>query len=174
VFAAIVGLQLLYWQSVTGHWVVYSYRAKRAFNLLSPNILEVLFSVRKGLCFWSPLWLAALPGLFFLPRRVPSMAIPAIVYLPLHVYVVSSWRFWSYGGSFGQRPFVESLPVLALCLAALYEGLPGTVARRGLLVYGGVCVALSLWLMLKYWTGVIPFDGTTWDHFTQTFFQLTP
>ena len=35
-------------------------------------------------------------------------------------------------------------------------------------------VVLSTWLMLKYWSSVIPFDGTTWDYFVGTFFILVP
>ena len=174
VFAAILSIQLIYWKTVTGNWIVDSY-SRYHFNFFSPQIASVLFSVRKGLFFWSPLWITVVPGAWFLARRAPAITPGVLFFLPLHLYIVSSYWSWWYGGAFGHRGFVEALPVLALCLAALYE--VATERYRGgrgiVLTLVAACVTWSVWLMLKYWTRVIPFDNVTWEHFSQTFFQLT-
>jgi hypothetical protein len=173
VFAGVVSLQLCYWKLVTGHLVVFSYQGE-SFNFASPQIINVLFSVRKGLFFWAPLLLTVVPGLWYVRKRAPEYLLPMLIFLPLNVYVISSWHSWFYGGSFGHRAFIESLPLFAICFCALYEGVGTSAGRRSLVGVTVLCVLLSSWLMLKYWTGVIPFDETTWDYFVRTFFILSP
>jgi len=170
--ASIISLQLIYWKIITGQFIVFSYRGE-IFYFTSPEIFNVLFSVRKGLFFWSPVLLTIVPGLFYLRIKAPEYFIPALIFLPLNVYVISSWHSWFYGGSFGHRAFIESIPLFAICYCALYEGLASSSGKRVLTCLTFCCVVLETWLMLKYWTGVLPFDGTTWDYFVRTFFVLS-
>lgn len=171
--AAIVSLQLGYWEIVTGHLLVFSYQGER-FYFTQPEILNVLFSVRKGVFFWSPILLTVVPGLWFAWRNAREFFFPILLFLPLNVYVISSWHSWFYGGSFGHRAFIESIPLFAICYCALYEGFSSRFWKRAMILLTASCVTLSTWLMLKYWTGVIPYDGTTWEYFVRTFFILTP
>ena len=171
--AGVISLQLLYWKLITGHFVVFSYRGEY-FNFAAPEILNVLFSVRKGLFFWSPILLLVVPGLFYVRKGAREFFTPILFFLPINIYVISSWHSWFYGGSFGHRAFIESLPLFAICFCSLYEGLSSFLWKRCMIILSLLCVTLSTWLMLKYWTGVIPFDGTTWDYFVTTFFTLLP
>ncbi|MEO0645269.1 MAG: hypothetical protein AAFZ17_03780 [Cyanobacteria bacterium J06650_10] len=162
-----VFLQMLYWKVVTGQFVYYSYTAE-GFYFLNPNILKVLFSVQKGLFFWSPILLLTLPGLLFVRRFAVQYWLPALIFIPINTYIISSWSTWTYGGSFGQRPFLESLPVSAICLCSLYQGSPRQVRQflNGLFI---LTSALSVWLMLHYWTNVIPFNEATIQDVLRTF-----
>jgi hypothetical protein len=169
----VISLQLLYWKIITGQWLIFSYRGE-SFNFAKPEILHVLFSVRKGLFFWSPILLLVIPGLFYIRKRAREFFTPILLFLPLNVYVISSWWCWWYGGSFGQRAFIESIPLFSICFCAFYEGLNSPAGKRILISLTLLCVTLSTWLMLKYWTGVIPFDETTWNYFVKTFFVLSP
>jgi len=171
--AGVITLQLLYWKIITGHFLVYSYQGE-GFNFTTPEIFNVLFSVRKGLFFWSPILLTVIPGLFFIGKKAPEYFIPTLLFLPLNIYVISSWHSWFYGGSFGHRAFIESIPLFAICFCSLYEGLSSFFWERIMIILTLLCAILSTLLMLKYWTGVIPFDGTTWDYFIKTFFIMTP
>ena len=166
---AIITLQLIYWKLITGKYVVYSYPNEH-FNFLKPEIANVLFSIRKGLFFWSPILLTIFPGLIYVRKRSPEFFVPILLYFPINIYIISSWHCWWYGGSFGHRAFLESLPIFAISLCAFYEGIGTRVGKRVLL--GGIvfCAVLSTWLMANYWTRVIPFDGATWNHLAQTFF----
>jgi uncharacterized membrane protein YsdA (DUF1294 family) len=168
----VVSLQLCYWKAVTGQWVTFSYRGER-FYFGQPEVFNVLFSVRKGLFFWAPFLLTLFPGLYYVRKRTPEYLIPILVFLPLNVYVVSSWHSWFYGGSFGHRAFIESFPLFAVCFCSWYDGIASRAGKAALAAFTCLCVALSSWLMLKYWTGVIPFDGTTWEYFAATFWNLT-
>jgi hypothetical protein len=171
--ASVIALQLIYWQVTTGHPVVFSYQGER-FYFSCPEIFNVLFSVRKGLFFWSPILLMIVPGLYHLHKRARDYFLPALCFLPLNIYVISSWHSWFYGGSFGHRAFIESLPLFALCFCSLYEGLNSFFWKRIVVCLTLLCATLETWLMVKYWTGVIPFDGTTWEYFVRTFFALSP
>jgi hypothetical protein len=170
-FLGIIFLQLLYWKIVTGMFVVYSYGSEH-FTFLKPEIVNVLFSVRKGLFFWSPILLTVFPGLLYVRKRAPEFFVPILLFLPLNIYVISSWHCWWYGGSFGHRAFVESMPIFAVCLCSFYEGIESVWGRRFLVSIILSCTALSTWLMAKYWTGVIPFDGETFERFVKEFFVL--
>ena len=122
--------------------------------------------------FYAPILLTIFPGLFYLKKRTPEFFIPILIYFPLSIYINSSWSCWWFGGSFGARAFVESLPIFAISLGAFYEGIRTIVGKRILLFAIFSCVVFSIWLMLKYWTGIIPFDGVKWNYFVETFFIL--
>jgi hypothetical protein len=171
--ACVISLQLMYWKIITGHLLVFSYQGE-SFFFANPEVFNVLFSVRKGLFFWSPILLTVFPGLFYVRNGAREYLIPILLFLPLNIYVISSWHSWFYGGSFGHRAFIESLPLFAICFCSLYEGLSSFFWNRFMIILTLLCVMLSTWLMLKYWTGAIPFDGTTWEYFIKTFFILTP
>ena len=74
--------------------------------------------------------------------------------------------------SFGMRPFVEALPVLAVGLAALVSAAASVRARRLVLVGAAATSLLALHAMIAYWTRAIPFDGTTFPTYVKSFWEL--
>jgi hypothetical protein len=170
-FLLVISIQLIYWRMITKSFFVFSYPGEN-FNFTKPEILNVLFSVRKGLFFWSPILLTIFPGMFFVRKAAKEYFLPILIFFPINLYLISAWWSWWFGGSFGHRGFTESLPMFAIAFCALYEGLEATRWKRVLQVAIVITSTLSIWLMLKYWLGIIPFDGTTWDFFIKTFFSL--
>jgi hypothetical protein len=163
--------ELAYLNAVTGTPFANPYRATPGaqINLLHPHLFGVLFSVRKGLFFWTPLLLLAVAGLPRLRRAVPELFVPAVVYLVVVTWVVSCWATWWYGGSFGMRALIDSMPVFALGLAALYETTTGARARRGLNGAIALTTLLALHGMLTYWLKAIPYDQTTLGEYFHSF-----
>ena len=165
VYAATLSPLFAYWKYITGHWIVFSYVGE-AFAFSRPQILNVLFSVRKGLFFWSPVLLLATAGFFVMWKYKRAYVVPTLVFMPLNLYIIASWRDWAYGGSFGHRAFVESTAIFAFGYASLVESLPDRAPTRGIIIVAScLLVILSTRLMLQYWFGVIPFDGTTWQKY---------
>ncbi len=152
--------QVAYWHTITGDLYAYGYRGAH-LDLLHPHFVGVLFSVRKGLFFWTPLVLLAVVGLLFLRRFAPALFAATVVYLALDAWVVASWTSWWYGGSFGMRPFVDAMPMFALGLAALVEAATGAASRWIVRVAIAVTTLLAVQAMLGYWAGRIPFDHAT-------------
>jgi hypothetical protein len=155
--------QILYWHYVTGHWFPNSYPGE-TFNWTSPQVLNVLFSAKKGLFFWAPVLLLAVLGWRHLRRRTPALAWAIAVSIALQVYVTSSWWSWSYGGSFGHRGFTEFSAFTAFALGAWFEkGLSSEPRRTYKLA--AVLSAYSVVMMLLYWVNVIPRGGFEWGTF---------
>jgi len=113
-------MQLLYWHHLTGDFIFNAYDADPRLELAHPHLIDVAFSVRKGLLFWTPLVGLGVAGLFVLRGRARGLLLPTAVFLAASFWFMASWSDWWYGGSFGQRAFVESLPPLAIGIAALF------------------------------------------------------
>ncbi|MFQ3661414.1 MAG: hypothetical protein SNJ69_03355 [Chloroflexaceae bacterium] len=162
--------QLAYWRFATGSWLIYSYQGE-GFNFAQPRLLEVLFSVQKGLFFWSPLLLLAVAGFWGLRRFAPAYLAPVLVALPLHTYLVASWHSWQFGWSYGHRAFTDTMAFFALGLAAFLATLRGRRARAA-----GICcamlVALSIFQMFQYWQKIVPPQDTTWEIYRSIFLRL--
>jgi hypothetical protein len=172
VFVLVLLPQLAYWYAITGKVYVHAYESDARLDLLHPHLIGVLFSVRKGLFFWTPLLLLAVAGLPLLRRSAPALFYPSVAYLVVETWVVSSWSYWWYGDSFGMRPFVEALPIMALGFAALVEGARAAAARWVVRPAIVVTTALAVHAMLAYWTQNIPYDGTTLHQYLASFRHL--
>lgn len=106
--------QLLYWKYASGSYFQYSYGEERFSNLLHPEVLKLLFSTNNGLFIYCPLLIFFLTGLFILYKHVPRFSICIAVHFIFISFVFSSWHDWTYGCSYGCRPFVEYISIFAL------------------------------------------------------------
>ncbi len=165
-FAAGLGLALLplalYWYAATGSLIVYTY-GEEGFAWQDPALAAFLFSVSKGLLFWAPLLVLAVPGFFLIPAGLrPWFSVSAPIAVALQVYLCASWQPWDFGGSYGSRPFVEFMPILAIPIAATLARLRahwlGWSATR---IVVALLILLNLFLMHSYWRGFVPFRETT-------------
>lgn len=109
--------QLLYWKMGTGHWIYYSYQ-NEGFNFSKPEIMNGLFSYRKGWFVYTPVWILFIPGLFFLHRKNKKLPVFIFGFFLVYIFFIFSWWSWYYGGSFGSRAMIDIYPLLALPLAA--------------------------------------------------------
>jgi hypothetical protein len=172
VAAIVVAPQLAIYYQATGKPIISSY-GNLGFYFGSPEIAGVLFSVQKGLFFWTPVLLLACAGLFTLARSRHSarvFVLPALLFLAVNTYIIASWWDWQFGASFGHRGFVDALPVFAIGLAAFFELASRNTGRRRIVTaVVVVAVALNLFQMLQYWNGVLPMSDTTWDQYRGVF-----
>ncbi len=162
-FLVVVFPQLAYWQYTTGHWVIYSYVGE-TFDFVRPQIVSVLFSARKGLFVWAPVLVFAVAGFARLPRHARAWTVPTLVFVPINLWIISSWHDWAYGGSFGHRAFTESAAIFALGYASLLQSASART-RRVLLVLSTILIGACLRLMWAYWIGAIPIDHATWTEY---------
>ena len=164
--------QLAIYYQATGRVLVSSY-GSLGFTFLSPHLWGVLFSVQKGLFFWSPLLLAGIAGFVVGDRKkLPFLAGTAVVMM-VDTYLIASWWDWQFGASYGHRGFIDVLPLLAFGLAAFFEWSAIRVARRTAVAgLATVAVGLSVFQMLQYWNGVLPMADMTWDQYRAIFLRL--
>lgn len=170
---AVVAPQLALYYRATGRALISSY-GPLGFDFGSPHLFGVLFSVQKGLFFWSPILLLALAGLLLARGTARAFALPSLVFLAVNTYVIASWWDWQFGGSYGHRGFVDSLPMFAVGLAAVYSHAAARPSwRRVLWAVSVIAVALSLVQMLQYWNGVLPISDTNWEQYRSLFLRLS-
>ncbi len=115
-FLVVVSIQLIIYKISTGSFFVYAYGDER-FNFLSPHIIDILFSYKKGLFLYTPLLLFSLTGGYFLWKSSQYEFYSWFGFFILITYIFSSWWMWFYGGSFSSRVYVEFIPLFMILLA---------------------------------------------------------
>jgi hypothetical protein len=172
--ALVVAPQLAIYYDATGSPFISSY-GNLGFYFASPRLFGVLFSVQKGLFFWTPLLLLGVAGLVRLAwshHTARAFLLPAGIFLVLNTYVIACWWDWQFGASFGHRAFVDALPIFAVGLAAFYQWSSVNTRRRRVvacIVVAGV--ALNVFQMLQYWNGLMPISDTTWEQYRGVFLK---
>lgn len=168
--------QLFYWHAATGHWFLYSYGGDESFYWLQPEIINFLFSVRKGLFFWSPILIVPIIGIIYAYKNRNKLYVGMVLFLVMILYISSAWWCWYYGGAYGQRVAVDFMCVFAVFMAVLLNGLhvqqmettgSGNMLRYAEIAVYGYCCICVIWnciCMLAYWYRIIPSDGAEWQH----------
>ena len=175
IFAGFITImpQLCYWHAVTGHWFLYSYGADESFFWLSPEIINFLFSVRKGMLFWNPILIVSFAGIVYEHKNAGKLYWGLVIFLVSIIYLSSAWWSWYYGGSYGQRVTVDFMCVFAIFMARLLNGMSaagkkavGKIKVLKVLVYSYMicCAGWNCICMLGYWYRIIPSDGAEWRH----------
>ncbi len=176
-FAIPLVLQFAYWKYYFSRWIVYTYNRERFF-FTDPQLLNFLFSYRKGWFLYSPVMLFACIGLLCCTRYIKHLLWPVVLSVAATVYVLSCWWDWSFGGSFGCRAMVEWYAVLLFPFAALidwclhhaftektYRILLSTTI--GIVLYG--CIELNFFQHMQYKYGIMHYSGMTKELYWKIF-----
>jgi hypothetical protein len=94
--------------------------AGNAFGFHLPNLeaaKRLLWGEYRGLLFWSPVLLMALPGIFMLWRRHLAMAAVVVSVVAMLLLQVSSFSGWTGGNAVGPRYLAPALPFIGLAAA---------------------------------------------------------
>ncbi len=167
--------QFIYNIHFTGHLFFYSY-TNEGFFFTNPQIIDGLFSYRKGWLLYTPLMIISLIGVFYsvFKKREYSWAI--LIFTVLNIYLIFSWWCWWYGGSFGQRSFVDSYGLLAIPFAlilseaerikkGIYKALIGIVL---------LLIVFNNFQVQKYTHGSIHFADMTKAAYWNSFWHIRP
>jgi hypothetical protein len=166
--------QLLFWKFNTGSWIYYSY-GREGFFFDNPQIWRGLFSYRKGWLVYTPVMLFALSGLFFLRNQFKAFSVAIWVFVPLNFWIIFSWWDWTYGGSFGARPLIDTYSLMAIGLAAWLSFLAKqhkilfTTMQVLILVFAG----LNLFQTAQYKYGAIHFAEMSKAAYWHSFGKLS-
>jgi hypothetical protein len=157
IFTAIVLIQLSYWKYVTGSWIFYSY-GNEGFDLAHSKVLDGLFSYRKGWFIYTPVAFVAFAGLFFTKRKM----LPALmIFFAAIIFVTFSWKNWYYGGSFGCRPLIDVLPLLAIPLGNITQAAFKTRIKYVYVVLLFGLIGLNSFQSYQYSKSIIHWDRMT-------------
>ncbi|MEW6468714.1 MAG: hypothetical protein AB1458_07305 [Bacteroidota bacterium] len=166
----VLAIPVLLWYLQTGYFFVYSYGDEK-FDFSDPEIINNLFSYRKGLFVYTPLAFIAVLGLIPLFRQNIFRFAVMSALLFVIVYVISSWWCWWYGASFGQRAYIDYFSLFALLLGILFASVSGKKWRVILFACCLLTVPLNLIQTYQHKKGIVPDDKVTaeiyWDNFLQ-------
>lgn len=167
--------QLFYWNYATGHWVYYSYQDE-SFFFANPQIYDGLFSFRKGWFVYTPIMFFAFFSIPVLYRKAKSLFMPVMVFSVVNIYFIFSWWCWWYGGSFGQRPMIDSYIILAFPLAVFISRI-----LKGKKLIRIVAFILLFWFLFlnlfqsqQYRYRSIHWDAMTKDAYFGNFMRILP
>ena len=168
--ASVVALQPLLWHLQTGHWLEWGYR-NEGFHWGRPEIIEVLFGLRRGLFLWTPILI--LPALCaVLLWRVDQMRSAfSLIYWSVNTYVIASWWIWYYGSGFGSRVYIDHFPVLVIPMALVLQH----ASRRWWItarIFIVLCMALFLAQYTQYHTGILHHEHMDRAKYSATFLRF--
>ena len=168
--------QFLYWKTVTGHYFYYSYGSNERFFFNNPQIINGLFSFRKGLFLYTPVLMFSVLGLPFLFKSRKEVAIPITIFTILNIYIIFSWWAWWYGGSFGQRAFIDSFALAAFPIASTLEYFTNKkkLVSISFLVIFNITILLAMYHTYLFRTGAIHWDGMTKEAYFDSFGRFRP
>ncbi len=167
--------QLLYWKAQTGHFVFNSYMDQGKFFFFKPQIINGLFSYRKGWLIYTPIMIFAIVGFIWTRKYASNLFMPILVFTVINIYVVYSWWCWWYGGCYGSRPMIDMYGIMAIPLAAFIEKI-GTGKNWAKGIVALVFVGL-LWLnqfqINQYRTSLLHWDSMTKEAYWGIFGKKT-
>jgi hypothetical protein len=174
-FALLVWIpQFLYWKTVTGNYLYYSY-TDEGFFFNHPRILEGLFSFRKGWLLYTPMMAFSLIGLFLWKNEVlKRLRLSIILFMALNIYIIFSWWCWWYGGTFGQRSLVESYALLAIPFACFVNFVAEKKLPFKILFYSicGFFIWLNVFQMYQYQNYSLHWEGETKELYFKQFGKM--
>ena len=169
--ALIMGIQLLVYKLSTGQFFIYSYGTDR-FYFLDPHMIDILFSYRKGLFLYTPIYFISTLGIFLLWRFKKFETLTFFGFFILITYVLSSWWMWYYGGSFSSRVYVEYLPVFMILLGLSLQQLKVRWSKIASITLIVLLIGLCQIQTFQYRYGEIHWSEMTKDQYWNVFLRI--
>lgn len=163
--------QIAYWWIIGGEPFIPNLHSERIV-LSDPNIIDFLFSYKKGWLLYSPLFLLILPGLYILYKQNRSLFWSFILFIPFYIWVMSSWECWWYASSYGSRVMVDIYPLLIILV-----GLSIAHWKKTFIKVLGATFLISACLLNMLQThqgmkGYLSFDSMTKQHYWYIFGKI--
>jgi hypothetical protein len=152
--------QLLVWKTLYGSFVqIPSGTNYEHMNWSRPDFVGYLFSTRRGILLWTPVFIPAVVGMLLGAWKGPPILRYALAVLVAAIYFNCSLPMWWAGCSFSERRIVDYSVLFALGLGYLLSLRPALVSRYALHTVG-LCLCFFNWvLMVRYFTHELPEYG---------------
>jgi len=168
---SIVSVQLIIYKIQCGSFFIYSYKHE-GFNWTNPQIINFLFSYKKGFFLYTPVALLSLPGFIYLWKKDRFVFFSLSAFLFFLIYVLSSWWNWWYGGSFSSRVLIDFYVFLSLLFLFSYLLVENKINNKLII---GVCFLLIIVCVIQtyqYRYNIIINDGMTKEHYWEVFLRV--
>lgn len=170
-FCLPVVIQVIIFHLQTGKLWIDTYGNER-FDFLKPEIMNVLFSYRKGLFLYTPLYLISLIGLFYFYKKFKLGTMVFIVFFSFFTYIVSCWWSWWYGGSFSSRVYVDILVFFMIPLAFLINNAVKVIHKAIIILVLFLVIVLCQIQTYQYRYYIIHWSEMTKEMYWERFLKL--
>lgn len=165
--------QLIYWKSISGEYLFYSYsnNAGEGLDFLSPHTLNFLFSFRKGWFIYTPIILFAFAGLIPLyKKKNKAIFYTIVIFIVLDIYLSSCWTTWWYaGGSFSSRSMVPAYALLAIPMGYITDSIRKSKSRVFWLIIALLLIALNLFQSWQFENYILDKERMTREYYFAIF-----
>lgn len=147
--ALVMSIQAVYWKTVSGHWLVYSYQ-DQGFSWLHPHISLYPFNYQCGWLTYCPMMILAFVGIIpFWKWGQNKIAI--IAFILLNFYIVCAWDIWQFGG----RAMIQSYAFMFFPFASLMEYMLERQRKAGYILIPLLLIFtyLNVWIIYCYHRG---------------------
>lgn len=165
-----VFIQCWFWYMQTGNWMEWSYK-QEGFYFTHPEFFRSLFSFRRGLFIYCPLLFISLFGFYFLWKESKWKVTWLFMFLFAFTYIISAWWHWTYGDTFGMRPFNDVLPIFLILLACLLQNL--NRIKKVVLTICIMATCLNLIYAYQYTHQIIRYSNMDSKKFFKVFLKLS-
>lgn len=171
IFFLIISIQLVFWHLQTGHFIIDSY-SEESFNFSTPEIFNILFSYKKGLFVYSPiLFIITIGGIFAMVREKSFFKLSSLLLvLFVATYVLSSWWCWYYSSSFGQRSFIDFLPLFAILSAYFFRNLKQNI-RLCVSIFSIIFICITFIQIDQYSKYILSWEGMDKEKYWMVFLK---
>jgi hypothetical protein len=167
----IISIQSALYKISTGHFWVDSYPGED-FNFTDPHFFSILFSYKKGLFLYTPVYLLSLSGIFFFFRNNKYEFYASLGFFIILTFVLSSWWNWWYGGSFSSRVYVEYLPFFAILLGTLLKNISSNMLKVAFPVLIFLLIFLCQFQTYQYRYYIIHWEDMTREKYWDVFLSM--
>jgi hypothetical protein len=96
---------------------------------------------------------------------------PISFFFFLNLYLLASWCFWWFGGSFGSRGFIDSYGIMAIPLAAFFSWCfkQKKLVKIPILAITVVLIYFNTFQIRQYYNGAIHYVSMTKEAYWETF-----
>ena len=163
--------QIAYWWIIGGEPFVPNLHSEDII-LSDPNISDFLFSYKKGWLLYSPVFLLSIHGFVVIYKRNKALFWASLIFLPLYIWVMSSWECWWYAQSYGSRVMVDIYPVLAILIGMSISAWKHHVVKTIGYTFLIACSLLSMIQTHQGLKGYLSFENMTKQHYWYIFGQI--
>jgi hypothetical protein len=163
--------QIIYWWTIGGEPFMLNLHTEDIV-LTDPNLIDFLFSYRKGWLLYSPIFALVPAGLYMLYRKDRTHFYGITSFIVLYIYVMSSWECWWYANSFGSRVMVDIYPIVGITFALFIQSLHQVFTK--IVSYGFIVIAIGLNIVQsrQMTLGIIHGERMSKEHYWHVFGKL--
>lgn len=162
---------LFYWKIVGGELILPNLHTEEII-LIDPNLIDFLFSYRKGWLIYSPFFILFFIGLVKVFKKDRLLFWGTLIFTFSYIYITSSWETWWYAASYSARPMIEVYPLLLITIGFLFQSISSLYIKTLTIGFVTGTIILNLFQSFQFTKGILHFDRMSKEHYWYIFGRI--